>query len=77
MHSKRHFVFDQDGNQVAQWGLKVWSRPNTKQKDANRQNAHIPRQKLRKSNSNLGLYIGATNFLITRKLVMIKATVTT
>lgn len=72
MHSKRHFVFDQDGNQVAQWGLKVWSRPNTKQKDASRQ-----KQKLRKSNSNLGLYIGATNFLITRKLVMIKATVTT
>ncbi len=48
IHSKRHIVHLPDGTQVGQWGLKVWGRPETKQHEAKRQNAHIARQELRR-----------------------------
>jgi len=47
IHSKRHLVHTPDGEKVGEWGLKVWGRPQGKQ-EASRQNAHIPRQTLRR-----------------------------
>lgn len=48
IHSKRHVVHKTDGTVVGQWGMKVWGRPETKAKNASRQNAHISRQELRR-----------------------------
>jgi len=45
IHSKRHLVFDSHGNQLGQWGRNIWGKG---KKESKRQNAHIPRQELRK-----------------------------
>jgi len=48
IHSKRHVVHTSDGTVVGEWGMKVWGRPDTKADQASRQNAHVPRQELRR-----------------------------
>ena len=46
IQSKKHVVHKSDGTVVGEWGLRVWGRK--KAQDANRQNAHISRQELRR-----------------------------
>lgn len=64
IHSKRHLVFNSDGDALGSWGMHVWGRSRKQQKKreqrgkdnnnnkgeekAKRQNMHIPRQSLRK-----------------------------
>jgi 2-polyprenyl-6-methoxyphenol hydroxylase-like FAD-dependent oxidoreductase len=55
IHSKRHVVHTPDGTIMGEWGMRVWggrnktSTTSTNNKNNNkRQNAHIPRQELRR-----------------------------
>jgi salicylate hydroxylase len=47
IQSTRHVVHTAAGRQVGEWGLKKWGRPAGK-KEPFRQNAHLPRQELRR-----------------------------